>query len=100
MPTVANMPDADVQVTFPNGVTKTIFMPRLYVQVLNAEFKRDHGMFLPNVGKQHPTVKSLREEYELDYLFDRPVRTWADCAAALNHFYNICNEHIKTHRGI
>lgn len=95
MPTVANMPSADIQVTFPSGVTKTIFMPRLLVQVLNAESKAQRGMFLPNVGKLHPTVKALREQYELDYFFDAPVRTWKDCAAVMRHFYNVCDEHIK-----
>lgn len=96
MPTVDNLPGADLPVTFPDGVTKTIFMPRLLVQTLNAECKRDHGVFLPGVAKLHPTVKALREEYELDYFFDGPVRTWADCAAVMRHFYNLCDNHIKS----
>lgn len=95
MATVANMPGADLEVTFPSGKTKTVFMPRLLVQTMNAEFKRDHGMFLPNVGKLHPTVKALREEYELDYFFDAPVRTWADCAAVMRHIYTVFTDHIK-----
>jgi hypothetical protein len=70
-------------------------MPRLLVQTQNAEFKRDHDMFLPNVGKLHPTVKELREEYELDYFFDGPVRTWKDCAAAMRHVYTVFTDHIK-----
>lgn len=98
MPTVANMPGADLDVTFPSGKTKTIFMPRLLTQVLNAEFKRDHGMFLPNVGKLHPTVKQLRDDYELDYFFDGPVKTWKDCADVMRHFYTLCDEHIKNNR--
>lgn len=95
MPTVANLPGADLNVTFPSGKTKVVFMPRLLVQCQNAEFKRDHGMFLPNVGKLHPTIKALREEYELDYFYDAPVRTWKDCAAVMRHFYDICTEHIE-----
>jgi len=95
MPTVANMPGADLEVTFASGKTKTIFMPRLLVQTQNAEFKRDYGIFLPGVNKLSPTVKQLREEYELDYFFDGPVKTWKDCAAVMRHFYNLCDKHIK-----
>jgi len=98
MPTVANMPAADLEVTFPSGKTKTVFMPRLLVQVQNAEFKRDHGMFLPGVNKLHPTVKALREEYELDYFFDAPVRTWSDCADVMRHIYTVFTDHIDSHR--
>lgn len=95
MPTVANLPGADLDVTFPSGKTKTVFMPRLLVQCQNAEFKRDHGMFLPGVNKLHPTIKALREEYELDYFFDAPVRTWEDCAAVMRHVFNTFDQHIK-----
>lgn len=95
MPTVANLPGADLDVTFPSGKTKTVFMPRLLVQTQNAEFKRDHGMFLPGVNKLHPTIKALREEYELDYFFDAPVRTWEDCAAVMRHVFNTFDQHIK-----
>jgi hypothetical protein len=98
MPTIGNMPGADLDVTFASGKVKTVNMIRLLSQTLNAEFKAKHGMFLPNVGKLHPTVKALREEYELDYLFDRPVRTWADCASVMRHFYQLCDEHIKASR--
>lgn len=94
MPTVANMPGADLEVTFASGKKKTVFMPRLLVQTQNAEMKRDFDTFLPGVGKLHPTVKALREEYELDYFFDGPVRTWADCAAVMRHFYTLCTDHI------
>ena len=67
----------------------------LLTQTLNAEFKRDHGMFLPNVGKLHPTVKALREQYELDYFFDGPVRTWEDCAAVMRHIHTLFTDHIR-----
>jgi hypothetical protein len=63
MPTIANLPSADVEVTFPSGNVKNVNMIRLLVQAQNAEFKTKHGMFLPNVAKLHPTVKALREEY-------------------------------------
>jgi hypothetical protein len=68
----------------------------LLVQTQNAEFKRDHGMFLPNVGKLHPTVKALREQYELDYFFDAPVRTWSDCAAVMRHIHTLFTNHIRS----
>src|SRR3954469_16629515 len=95
MPTVANLPGADLDVTFPSGKKKTVFMLRLLVQTQNAEMKAKHGVFLPNVGKLHPTVKALREEYELDYFFDGPVKTWKDCALVMRHFFNLCNDHIE-----
>src|SRR4051794_37753162 len=98
MPTIGNMPGADLDVTFASGKTKTVNMIRLLVQVQNAEFKRDHGFFLPGVNKLHPTVKALVEEYELDYFFDGPVRTWSDCADVMRHFYHLCDEHIKASR--
>lgn len=98
-PTIGNMLAADLEVTFPSGTTKTVNMIVLLVQTQNAEFKRDHGMFLPSVGKLRPTVKYLRETYELDYFFDAPVRTWEDCAAVMRHFYNVCGNHIKEFRG-
>jgi hypothetical protein len=40
-------------------------MIRLLVHAQNAEFKAKHGVFLPNVAKLNPTVKALREEYEI-----------------------------------
>jgi hypothetical protein len=98
MPTIANLPAADLEVTFPSGETRTVNMLRLLVQTQNAEFKATHGMFLPNVGKLHPTVKALREQYELDYFFDAPVRNWKDCALVMRHFYNVCDQHIKAAR--
>lgn len=94
-PTIANMPGADLDVTFPSGQTRTVNMIRLLVQVQNAEFKRDHGVFLPGVGKQHPTVRALRETYELDYVYDAPVRTWAECAAVMRHVYEVFTDHMR-----
>jgi hypothetical protein len=97
-PTIGNMPAADVPVTFASGTTKTVNVIRLLVQTQNAEFKRDHGMFLPGVNRLNPTVKALREEYELDYFFDGPVRTWDDCAAVMRHFHTLVTNHIKESR--
>ena len=98
MPTIANLPGADLPVTFPSGKTKTVNMIRLLVQTQNAEFKARHGMFLPGVGKLNPTVKALREEYELDYFYDAPVRTWDECAAVMRHIHTVFSDHINGHR--
>jgi hypothetical protein len=89
------MPGADLEVTFPSGKTKTVFLPRLLVQCQNAEMKRDYDQFLPGIAKLRPTIKSMRDEYELDYFFDGPVKTWADCAAVMRHFYELCDTHIR-----
>lgn len=92
MPTIANLPAADVNVEFPSGEVKTVNMIRLLVQTQNAEFKAKHGMFLPNVGKLHPTVKALREEYEI------PAKTWADAAYQLRMFHTHLTEAIEEAR--
>jgi len=96
MPTIGNLPGADVQVTFPSGETKTVNMLRLLVHTQNAEFKRDHDMFLPGVNKLHPTVKAIREEYELP----ASVKTWAEVAGLLRMFYKDLQAHIEQQRQI
>jgi hypothetical protein len=70
-------------------------MIRLLVQTQNAEMKAKHGMFLPGVGKQHPTIAALREAYELDYFYDGPVRTWKEAALVMRHFHGLCKQHIR-----
>jgi len=90
MPTIGNLPHADVQVTFPSGETRTVNMLRLLVQTQNAEFKVAHGFFLPGVNKLHPTVKALVEEYELP----ASVRTWAEVAGLLRMFYTDLQKHM------
>lgn len=98
MPTIGNLPMADLEVTFPSGKVKTVFMLRLLVQTQNAEMKAKHGMFLPGVNKLRPTVKALEEEYELSYFFDAPVKTWKDAAAVMRHIYNLFTDHINAQR--
>lgn len=95
MPTIANMPAADVEVEFPSGTVKTINMLRLWTQWRNAEFKAKHGMFLPNVGKLHPTVKAIREEYEIPV---RACRTWEQAATLLGAFHNDLSTAIREAR--
>jgi hypothetical protein len=98
MATIGNMPGADLDVTFPSGETRTVNMIRLLVQTQNAEFKARTGMFLPGVGKQHPTIGALRREYELDWFYDAPVRTWRDAALVMRHFHGLCQQHIRDAR--
>jgi hypothetical protein len=94
MPTIANMPAADIDVQFPSGKVKTVNMIRLLVQTQNAEFKVQFGMFLPNVGKLHPTVKAIREEYE----FPASIRTWKQAAFWLRKMHTELTEVIREHR--
>lgn len=96
MPTIGNMPAADLPVTFPSGETRNVNMIRLLVQTQNAEMKARTGMFLPGVGKLHPTIAALRKDYELDYFYDGPVRTWAEAARVMRHFYSLCKQHIDS----
>jgi hypothetical protein len=102
MATIANMPAADLDVTFPSGETRTVNMIVLLVETQNAEFKAEHGIFLPGVGKLHPTVKALREKYELDWfaseVFPRGVRTWEECAQAMRHIHTTFSDHIAASR--
>ena len=86
MPTIGNLPGADVRVQFPDGKVRTLNLLRMLVHTQNAEFKAKHGMFLPSVGKLHPTVKALRDEYAIT------ARTWEDAATQMRAFY----EHLTT----
>ena len=95
MSTIANMKAADVEVVFPSGKTKTVNMLRLLVQTQNAEFYVKHGMFLPGVGKQHPTVRAIREEYELPM---RECRTWEQAAFWLRTMHTELTEAIEQAR--
>ena len=95
MPIIGNMPAADLDVTFPSGETRTVNMIVLLVQTQNAEMKAKFGYFLPGVGKQHPTIAALREAYELDWFYDKTVRTWEDAALVMRHFYGLCREHVS-----
>jgi iron-sulfur cluster repair protein YtfE (RIC family) len=80
----AQMSQFEVNVQFPSGEIKTINMLRLLVLAQNAEFKRDHGMFLPGVNKLRPTVKAIREEFEIPASV---CRTWEDAARCLRMFH-------------
>jgi hypothetical protein len=92
MATIANLPHADIEVEFPSGTTKTVNMIRLLVHAQNAEFKARHGLFLPNVAKLNPTVKALREEYEI------PAKTWAEAGEQLRDLHTALTEAIASAR--
>lgn len=91
-PTIANMPGADLPVTFASGETRNVNMIVLLAETLDAEHYAKYGHHrAPNA----PDIKQLREKYELDYFFDGPVKTWDDCAAVMRHFYGVCDKHIR-----
>lgn len=77
-----------VEVEFPSGKKMLVYPIRVFVQAQNAKFKADHGMFLPGCGKQHPTVKATREEYEIH----PSVKTWKQLAEVLFDFHKSLNE--------
>lgn len=99
MPTIGNLPGADLNVTFPSGETRVVNMIILLVETQNAEWHAKYGVAMPGVNRLPGiTVQKFRDKYELDYFFDGPVRTWKDCAAVLRHFHTTCTEHIAAQR--
>ena len=99
MPTIANLPASDLDVTFPSGETRTVNMIVLLVETQNAEWHAKYGCAMPGVNKLPGiTIKKFREKYELDYFFDAPVRTWEDCAAVLRHIHGVFTDHINSNR--
>ena len=103
MPTIANLPGADLNITFPSGETRTVNMIVLLVETQNAEWHAKYGCAMPGVNKLPGiTIKKFREKYELDWfaseVFPNGIRTWEQCAQTMRHFYNMCQEHIKASR--
>lgn len=93
---IANMPGADLTVVFPvSGEARTVNMIVLICEVQDAECMAKYGH---HKAQNAPTIKKLREKYELDYFFDAPVRTWADCAAVMRHIHGVFTEHIAEAR--
>ena len=95
MPTIGNLPGADLDVTFPSGETRTVNMIVLLSETLMAEQKAKFGFCQ---ARNMPTIKALVEKYELSYFFDGPVKTWEDCAAVMRHIYTVFSDHIKASR--
>jgi|ERR1044071_2108316 len=99
MPTIGNMPAADLPVTFPSGETRTVNMIVLLVETQNAEWHAKFGCAMPGVNKLPGiTIQKFRDKYELDYFFDGPVRTWKDCAAVMRHIHTLFSDHIAANR--
>ena len=82
--------DANVTLIMPDESERTINLIRMLVHTQNAEFKAKFGMFLPHVGKLHPTVRSLRDEYGI------PARTWADAAEQMRAFYEAITVELRS----
>lgn len=99
MPTIGNLPAADLEVTFPSGETRTVNMIVLLCETQNAEWHAKYGCAMPGVNKLPGiTVKKMSDKYELPYFFDGPVKTWEDCAAVLRHIHTVFTDHINTNR--
>jgi hypothetical protein len=99
MPLIANLPGADLPVTFPSGETRTVNMIVLLVETQNAEWHAKYGCAMPGVNKLPGiTINKFREKYELDWFFDAKVKTWKDCAAALRHIHTVFTDHINASR--
>jgi len=89
MPTVQNLPAADVQVQFPSGEVKTIFLLRLLGIVQHAEMMARFGH---GIARNAPTLREVREELEIPASV---CRTWAQAAPMLREFYNDLTAHLR-----
>jgi hypothetical protein len=99
MPTIGNLPAADLDVTFPSGETRTVNMIVLLVETQNAEWHAKFGCAMPGVNKLPGiTIKKFRLKYELDWFFGAPIRTWKDCAEAMRHIHTLFSDHIDANR--
>lgn len=92
MPTIGNMPGADLPVTFPSGEQRIVNMIVLLAETQMSEQMAKFGFCQ---AQNMRTIKELRAKYELDWFFDAPVRTWEDCAAVMRHVYTTFDNHIK-----
>jgi hypothetical protein len=100
MPTIGNLPGADLPVTFPSGETRTVNMIVLLVETQNAEWHAKFGCAMPGVNKLPGiTIKKFVNKYELDWfaseVFPKGIRTWNECAQAMRHFHTLCTDHIQ-----
>lgn len=81
MATIANMPNADVQVTFPSGTVRTVNVIVLKAEVLNA---RSMARFGHPLARNAPTLSAIRTKYEIP---KGAARKWADVAPLLEQFH-------------
>lgn len=75
-----------IEVTFPSGAVRTVYLIQLLAQAQNAEMQAKFGMSL---ARNAPTLKSLREFYE----WPPSVRTWAQAAPLLRKFHADLSAH-------
>jgi iron-sulfur cluster repair protein YtfE (RIC family) len=92
MPTIGNLPAADVQVTFPSGETRTVNMIVLHCEMMNA---RTQALFGHALARNAPTLKAIREKYEIPV---SACRTWRQGADQLKRFHDTLTDHINAHR--
>lgn len=92
MPTIGNLPAADVEVTFPSGTTKTVNVIVLKAQVLNAEAQARFGHGLT---RNAPTLKAQRDMYEIPV---QAARTWKAIAPLLKQFHTNLSDAIAAAR--
>lgn len=103
MPTIGNLPAADLPVTFPSGETRNVNMIIMLVEVQNAEWHAKFGTAMPGVNRLPGiTIKKFVDKYELNWfasdVFPKGIRTWKECAQAMRHVYTVFNDHIKASR--
>jgi hypothetical protein len=84
MPTIGNMPHADVRVEFPDGQIRTVNLVVLLAETLNAEYRARHGCFLPGLNRHHPTLAKLRDKYQIP---KEQTPNWEKMAVALRAWY-------------
>lgn len=102
MPTIGNLPGADLPVTFPSGETRNVNMIVMLVEVQNAEWHAKFGTPMPGVNKLPGiTIQKFVDKYELNWfaseVFPKGIKTWKQCAEAMRHVYNHFDAHIKEH---
>ena len=99
-PLIANLPGADLPVTFPSGETRSVNM---IVMLAETQMSEQMARFGHCQAQNMRTISELVEKYELDWfaseVFPRGIKTWEQCAAAMRHVYTYFDDHVKAHRG-
>lgn len=78
-----------IQVEYPSGNVENIDMLRLLVLTQNAEMQAKFGMSL---ARNAPTLKAIREEFEIPATV---CRTWKQAARLLRAFHTDLTEAIN-----
>lgn len=91
-PTIGNMPAADITVEFPSGERRNVNMIVLHAEVLMSEQMAKFGFCQ---AQNMRTIAELDAKYELEWFYDKPVRTWKDCAAVMRYLHTYFSEEIE-----